>query len=81
MPIYEYEVKGTGARFEVMHPARLEVLTWRELKQFLGDSQDTYEDDLPVEKIISGRIFVNGNLEDLSKGKVIQRNSPPKRKT
>ena len=73
MPLYEYEVSGTGQRYEVMHSIHGELRTWRELSALLEIDGGEFEPDTPLIRILSGRVFVNGMLEDHSKGKVIQK--------
>lgn len=73
MPLYEYEVSGTGQRFEVMHSIHNELKTWGELSSLLGVEIGEIQKDTPVNRILGGRVFVNGKLEDYSKGKVIQK--------
>jgi hypothetical protein len=76
MPLYEYEISSTGQSYEVMHSIHREVRTWKELAELLGLELGGIKADTPVSRLFVGRIFVNGNLEDLSKGKVIQRTKP-----
>jgi hypothetical protein len=78
MPLYEYEVSGTGERFEVLHSIHGEVKTWGEVSLLLGTEIGHIRSDTPVSRVPGGRIFVNGNLADHSKGKVIQKDTPPK---
>ncbi len=77
MPIYDYQVCVTGEVFEVMHSSSIELTTWGELAQLLGKELGSLPSETPIVRQIAGRVFVNGNLEDLSKGKVVQ--ETPKR--
>lgn len=79
MPLYEYEVSANGQRYEVMHSIHSELKTWEELSDLLGIEVGAIEANTPVNRIVGGRVFVNGKLEDMSKGKVIQKDPPTKR--
>ena len=78
MPLYEYEIEGTGRRYEVLHSIAREFTTWRELAEALDVEIGSIGLNTPVTRLMGGRIFVNGNLEDLSKGKVVQKERLPK---
>lgn len=73
MPIYEYELEATKQRYEVIHPVGKVVASWKDLAPLLGMPLGDISLDSPVKRIIGGRVFVNGNLGDLSKGKVVQK--------
>jgi hypothetical protein len=73
MPIYEYELEATKQRYEVIHSIDKAVSTWKDLALLLDVPVGDLGLDSPVKRIIGGRVFVNGNLEDLSKGKVVQK--------
>jgi len=78
MPLYEYELETTKERYEVIHSIKITVSTWGELAEILGVDVGTISKHTPVSRIVGGRVFVNGNLEDLSKGKVIQKDTKPR---
>jgi hypothetical protein len=73
MPLYEYEITGTDLRYEVLHSITEHLTTWGELATVVGVPVGTLDMATPVTRLVGGRIFVNGNLTDLSKGKVVQR--------
>lgn len=73
MPLYDYELSSTKEKFEVMHSINRKITTWGDLCLELGLSIGETDPSTLVTRVWNGRVFVNGNLEDLSKGKVIQR--------
>jgi hypothetical protein len=73
MPLYDYELSATKEKFEVMHSINRKIATWGDLCQELGLPMGKTDPSTLVSRIWNGRVFVNGNLEDLSKGKVIQK--------
>lgn len=73
MPVYEYSCPENGESIEVLHEIDRVIVTWRELCDVDGRELGGTDPDAPVERILRGRIFVTGNLEDLSKGKVVRK--------
>jgi hypothetical protein len=73
MPLYDYKICETGQVVEVMHSSSTEISTWGELAQLIGRELEGLQSDGAVIRQITGRVFVNGNLEDLSQGKVVQK--------
>jgi hypothetical protein len=69
MPIYEYYCPDNQQTIEVIHKVEVTLKSWAELCELARTPIGLTPPNTPIERTINGRYFVNGKIEDLSKGK------------
>ena len=73
MPIYEYEISGTGKRYEVIHSANSELKTWGDLSKLLDVEIGSIQADTPVNRTIGGRLSVSSKTDST----IVQKKETP----